>query len=100
MAVTTRLAGPSRSGELYLIVVDQIAGLASLPATWLNRRYQQIASGTGDAIVLRWWASGLRFGDVAVTSHLRNTQVLAVYDHFLGRALLFTLAAGVVVGRS
>ena len=50
------------------------------------------------AIVLRWWASGLRFGDVAVTSHLRNTQVLAVYARFLGSALLFTLAAGVVVG--
>ena len=27
------------------------------------------------AMVLRWWTSGLRFGDVTVTSHLRTAQV-------------------------
>ena len=50
------------------------------------------------AMVLRWWASGLRFGDVAVTSHLRTAQVYAVYARFLGYAFLFTLLAGTVVG--
>jgi uncharacterized membrane protein YjgN (DUF898 family) len=50
------------------------------------------------AMLLRWWASGLRFGALAVTCHLRNTQVFGVYARFLGHALLFTLAAGVIIG--
>jgi uncharacterized membrane protein YjgN (DUF898 family) len=49
------------------------------------------------AIVLRWWASGLRFGEVTVTSRLRTAQVLGVYARFLIYAFLFTLAAGAVV---
>lgn len=50
------------------------------------------------AIVLRWWASGLRFGEVTVASRLRNAQVLGVYGRFLGYAVLLSLAAGVVGG--
>jgi uncharacterized membrane protein YjgN (DUF898 family) len=49
------------------------------------------------AIVLRWWASGLLFGEVTVTSRLRTAQVLGVYARFLIYAFLFTLAAGAVV---
>lgn len=49
------------------------------------------------AIVLRWWASGLRFGDVAVTSRLRTAQVYRVYARFLAYAFLFTLVAGAVL---
>jgi uncharacterized membrane protein YjgN (DUF898 family) len=49
------------------------------------------------AVVLRWWASGLRFGEVAVTSRLRTAQVYGVYARFLLYALLFTAAAGVIV---
>jgi uncharacterized membrane protein YjgN (DUF898 family) len=48
------------------------------------------------AMVLRWWVSGLRFGDVVVTSRLRTAQVYRVYAEFLGYALLFTLAVGVL----
>jgi uncharacterized membrane protein YjgN (DUF898 family) len=48
------------------------------------------------AILLRWWASGLRFGDITVTSRLRTSQVFGVYGRFLGYALLFTFAAGLV----
>jgi uncharacterized membrane protein YjgN (DUF898 family) len=50
------------------------------------------------AMVLRWWASGLRFGEVAVTCHLRTAQVFGVYARFLWYALLFTLVAGAIVG--
>jgi uncharacterized membrane protein YjgN (DUF898 family) len=49
------------------------------------------------AIVLRWWASGLRFGELIVTSRLRTAQVFGVYARFLFYAFLFTLAAGIVV---
>jgi uncharacterized membrane protein YjgN (DUF898 family) len=50
------------------------------------------------AVVLRWWVSGLRFGEIAVKSHLRTAQVFAVYGRFVGYAALFTLGAGVMVG--
>jgi uncharacterized membrane protein YjgN (DUF898 family) len=49
------------------------------------------------AIVLRWWTSGLRFGEVVVTSGLRTPQVLGVYARFLFYALLFSLAAAAIV---
>jgi uncharacterized membrane protein YjgN (DUF898 family) len=49
------------------------------------------------AIVLRWWASGLCFGDVTVTSRLRTAQVYRVYARFLAYAFMFTLAAGAVL---
>ena len=49
------------------------------------------------AMFLRWWASGLRFGDIVVTSKLRTGQIYRIYLRFLWYALLWTLA-GIVVG--
>jgi uncharacterized membrane protein YjgN (DUF898 family) len=49
------------------------------------------------AIVLRWWTSGLRFGEIVVTSRLRMTQVLGVYARFLLYAFLFSVAAAAIV---
>ena len=34
--------------------------------------------------VLRWWVSGLRFGELAVRSRLRTAQVYGVYARFVG----------------
>jgi uncharacterized membrane protein YjgN (DUF898 family) len=48
------------------------------------------------AILLRWWVSGLRFGEVAVKSRLRTAQIYGVYARFLAYALLFTLVAAIV----
>jgi uncharacterized membrane protein YjgN (DUF898 family) len=50
------------------------------------------------AMVLRWWASGLRFGEMAVASRLRTAQVFGVYARFLCYAFLFTLVASAVIG--
>jgi uncharacterized membrane protein YjgN (DUF898 family) len=49
------------------------------------------------AMLLRWWASGLRFGEIAVTSHLRTAQVFGVYARFVWYALLFSVVAGTIV---
>jgi uncharacterized membrane protein YjgN (DUF898 family) len=49
------------------------------------------------AMLLCWWASGLRFGDLAITSRLRTGKVLGIYGRFLWYAFLFTLAS-VVIG--
>ena len=49
------------------------------------------------AMFLRWWASGLRFGDIVVTSKLRTGQIYRIYLRFLWYAFLWTLV-GIVVG--
>lgn len=46
------------------------------------------------AIVLRWWISGLRFGGLTVASHLLTRSVYALYLRFMWIALL----AGILVG--
>jgi uncharacterized membrane protein YjgN (DUF898 family) len=50
------------------------------------------------AVLLRWWISGLRFGDVTVTSRLRIRQIYWVYFRFILVALLFMIVLGVVAG--
>jgi uncharacterized membrane protein YjgN (DUF898 family) len=70
--------------------------LAALTGTWLLLAIA-ILYPIFQAIVLRWWASGLRFGEVAVTSRLRTAQVFGVYGRFLWYAFLFTLAAGTMI---
>ena len=47
------------------------------------------------AMVLRWWIGGLRFGDVTVTSRLRTGQVYRAYFRFLLYGLLFGLALSI-----
>jgi uncharacterized membrane protein YjgN (DUF898 family) len=49
------------------------------------------------ALVLRWWLAGLRFGSLSVVSRVRTGQIYGIYMRFLGYSLLFSLAAGIVV---
>jgi uncharacterized membrane protein YjgN (DUF898 family) len=48
------------------------------------------------AIVLRWWSSGLCFGDLEVRSRLRMRHVYAAYARFVGYAILFIAAVGII----
>lgn len=48
------------------------------------------------AMVLRWWVSGLRLGEIAAVSHLRTGQIYRVYLRFLGYSVLFAFAAGIL----
>jgi uncharacterized membrane protein YjgN (DUF898 family) len=50
------------------------------------------------AVKLRWWISGLRFGGVTVTSRLRVGQVYRVYLRLLLYLLLLGLLAGIMGG--
>lgn len=47
------------------------------------------------AIVIRWWLSGLRFGGIAIRSRLRLRQVYAAYIPFLGYAIGFSIVMGI-----
>ena len=46
------------------------------------------------AMVLRWWTSGLRFGEIEMRSKLRLRDVYGAYMRFLWVAILFSLVAG------
>jgi uncharacterized membrane protein YjgN (DUF898 family) len=48
------------------------------------------------AVMLRWWSSGLRFGDIKVRSRLRMRQVYGAYARFVGYAMLFSVAIGII----
>src|SRR5579862_932486 len=50
------------------------------------------------AVKLRWWISGLRFGDVTVTSRLRIRQVYWVYLRLLLYLVLLSLLVGIMGG--
>jgi uncharacterized membrane protein YjgN (DUF898 family) len=47
------------------------------------------------AVILRWWCSGLRFGGIEVQSHLRMRNVYGAYARFFGYAVLFSIAMGI-----
>jgi uncharacterized membrane protein YjgN (DUF898 family) len=45
------------------------------------------------AMVLRWWSSGLRFGDMAASSTLRTGEVYATYLRYIGWSIVFSTIA-------
>ena len=61
--------------------------LAAVAAVLLYPLFQTVS--------LRWWISGLRFGDIAVTSRLKTGQVYRVYLRFFLFLFLLTLATAV-----
>ena len=50
------------------------------------------------AVKLRWWISGLRFGAVAVTSRLRTGKVYRVYLRLILYLMLLGLLASIMGG--
>jgi uncharacterized membrane protein YjgN (DUF898 family) len=53
---------------------------------------------TFQAMMLRWWTSGLRFGRMAAKSRLRTRQMYGLYLRFMGYTLAFGLVIGVAAG--
>jgi hypothetical protein len=50
------------------------------------------------AMMLRWWTSGLRFGDMATMSRLRTGQMYGLYLRFMGYSLLFGIVISILAG--
>ena len=96
-ALADAAAADDLSNWFEISGLDGAIVLAALTGAWLLLAFA-ILYPIFQAMVLRWWASGLRFGDVAVASRLRTAQVFEVYGRFLGYAFLFTVAAGAIVG--
>jgi uncharacterized membrane protein YjgN (DUF898 family) len=50
------------------------------------------------AMMLRWWLSGLRFGALTIRSHLRTGTIYGAYLRFLWYGFLFALALSIAGG--
>ncbi len=77
---------PALGGVIVFTLL--MAGSAVVAAALLYPAFQ--------ALVLRWWSSGLRFGALTARSKLRTAQVYAAYMRFLWGALLFSLVLAVI----
>jgi uncharacterized membrane protein YjgN (DUF898 family) len=95
-ALATASARDDLSNWLEVSGLARATVLTGLMTIWLLLSFA-LFYPIFQAMVLRWWASGLRFGEVVVISHLRTAQVYGVYARFLLYALLFTVGAGVIV---
>ena len=80
------------AGRIEAANVGPALAVVTLAATW------SLLAGAAlypafQAMVLRWWIAGLRFGDLTVTSHLRTGAVYSLYFRFM----LIALAASVAI---
>jgi uncharacterized membrane protein YjgN (DUF898 family) len=82
--VMARLEGGSPGFGKAIAFALLMGALAALMAAVLYPVFQ--------AIVLRWWCSGLRFGEFSIVSKLRIRDVYGAYVRFLWYAILFSLA--------
>jgi len=78
-------ASPGFGGAIVFVIL--MGSLTVFAAAVLYPAFQ--------AMVLRWWTSGLRFGEIEVRSRLKTRQVYGAYFRFLGWALLFSLGTSI-----
>ncbi len=79
-------ASPGLAGAIVFAMVA--TGVAVLIAAFLYPAFQ--------ALTLRWWASGLRFGDLEIRSRLRIRHVYGAYIRLLWYSILFAIVVGIL----
>jgi len=85
--VFARLEGASPGFGRAIVFAMLMAGVAVFAFALLYPAFQ--------AMVLRWWTSGLRFGDIEVRSQLRTRHIYRAYFRFLWIAILFSIVVSV-----
>jgi uncharacterized membrane protein YjgN (DUF898 family) len=86
--VMARIEGGNPGFAAVIVFAMLMGGIAATAAALLYPAFQ--------AIVLRWWSSGLRFGAVELSSKLRMRDVYGAYVRFLWHAVLFSIAAAIL----
>jgi uncharacterized membrane protein YjgN (DUF898 family) len=86
--VKLNVGGAHTKGEGVGVLAGAAVIWAALAAIMLYPAFQ--------AMTMRWWLAGLRFGDIAIASSLRTGQVYRVWLRFLLGAVLFAIAAAVI----
>ena len=86
--VMSRIEGGNPALAGVIVFAMLMAGTAVTLAVLLYPAFQ--------ALVLRWWASGLGFGELSMTSTLRMRHVYGAYVRFLWYGLLFCIVLAVL----
>jgi len=86
--VMGRVEGTNPALGEVVVFAMLMTGLSAVMAALLYPVFQ--------AVVLRWWTSGLRFGAIEARSKLRIRHVYGAYMRFLWWGGLFTIALGVL----
>jgi uncharacterized membrane protein YjgN (DUF898 family) len=90
IAEATRRGGDV-AGRIEAANVGSAVAIATLAASW-SLLAAAVLYPAFQAMVLRWWISGLRFGDLTVTSHLRTGAIYSLYFRFMVIAVLASVA--------
>jgi uncharacterized membrane protein YjgN (DUF898 family) len=86
--VMSKIEGASPGLGSAIVFAMLMGGLSVALAALLYPAFQ--------TMILRWWSSGLRFGDIEMRSHLRVRQVYGAYARFVGFASLFSIAMAII----
>ena len=73
-----------------------VAGVVAIVATAASVAMAALLFPAFQAMVLRWWVTGVRFGALTARSQLRTRTIYAAYGRFLLYGVLFLLAAAIV----
>jgi uncharacterized membrane protein YjgN (DUF898 family) len=92
LADALKRGGDDLAGRIEGANIGSAASVAVIGITW-SIIAAALLYPAFQAMVLRWWMSGLRFGTLTVTSRLRTGAVYALYLRFMWIALL----AGAVI---
>lgn len=85
--VMARIEGSNPGLAAVIVFAMLMGGVSVAMAALLYPAFQ--------AVILRWWSSGLSFGAIEMRSHLRMRQVYGAYARFVGYALLFSLVLAI-----
>jgi uncharacterized membrane protein YjgN (DUF898 family) len=86
--VMSRIEGSNPGLGAVIVFAMLMVGTAAGMAALLYPAFQ--------AVVLRWWASGLRFGEIEMRSKLHMRHVYGAYLRFLWYAILFSIAVAIL----
>jgi uncharacterized membrane protein YjgN (DUF898 family) len=85
-------------------MAKRLAGVAGLgPAIGVGSAGLMVSIGLAvilfpafQALMLRWWASGVRLGEISIRSHFRTGRIYGAYGRFLLWGLLFSIAGAIL----
>ena len=75
-----------------------VAAVVSAGAVTVSVLMAAVLFPVFQAMLLRWWISGLRLGTLTIRSQLRTKHIYGAYLRFLWYGLLFSIAATVACG--
>jgi uncharacterized membrane protein YjgN (DUF898 family) len=94
LAEAIKRGGDDLAGRIESANVGAAVSVAVIGVTW-SIMAAALLYPVFQAMVLRWWISGLRFGALTVASGLRTGAVYALYLRFMGISLLAGVAIAI-----